>query len=142
MKKLLLSFAVFSIVACSNDEDSTPGIIGTWKMEKATVYLSSVKKTETYYLSGCDLKNTFEFKQNDVIITNYTSHGMECLPSGMLAKKYSYDSQTKKLVYEDDMNQSNIVSELTNANLVIENHIDVDKDGIDDIIKTHLVRVK
>lgn len=58
MKKLILAWALFSVISCGgSDEDQDPGnkasIIGKWSVEKAEIYKSSNQQILTSYSTDC-----------------------------------------------------------------------------------------
>lgn len=145
MKKLFLSLAVFSAIAsCSSDDDVAPEptIAGTWKIGKSITYQTSTEKTITQEPNGCSVLNTIDFREYEARLIRYAAKDNKCFEDFAVTMKYTYNPQTKKMKFEDDINISNTVIELTKMNMVIEERLDIDMDGVPDIIKTYLTRVK
>ncbi|MBV8326162.1 lipocalin family protein [Chryseobacterium sp.] len=146
MKKRYLSLAVFSVIAsCSNNNEPEPEpeIIGTWKHEKSTAYSSSLNETSTYVPTGCTTQDTYEFRQYDLITINHMITNTGCVPKASRITKYIYDPKTKKIMFNEEGTEQNaVVSVLNRINMVLEYHSDIDKDGIMDVSKSYLVRIK
>ncbi|SDJ67654.1 hypothetical protein [Chryseobacterium jejuense] len=144
MKKLFLSLAVFSaIVSCSDDDAAPePTIIGTWKIGKSITYQTSTNKTITQEPNGCSVLNTMDFGEVDARLVGYAAKDDKCVEDFAVTTKYTYNPQTKKMILKDNVNISSTVIQLTKTNMIIEERMNIDMDGIDDIVTTYLTRVK
>ncbi|SIT21163.1 Lipocalin-like domain-containing protein [Chryseobacterium ureilyticum] len=144
MKIFFLSLAIFSaIVSCSDDDVAPePTIVGTWRIGKSITYQTSTEKTITQEPNGCNVLNTIDFSEYEARLVRYAAKDNKCVEDFAVTMKYSYNPQTKKMKLEDDMNISNTVIELTKMNMVIEERLDIDMDGVPDIIKTYFTKVK
>lgn len=144
MKKKILSLAVFFTIASCSSDDSVPEpeVIGMWKIGKSITYQTSTEKTITQEPNGCSVLNTIDFSEYEAKLVRYAAKDNKCVEDFAVTMKYTYNPQTKKIKLEDNMNISNTVIELTKMNMVIEQRIDIDMDGVPDIIKTYLTKVK
>lgn len=147
MKKIFLPFAVLSIMACSsNDEESqtnNASIIGKWYIEKAEKYTSGNKKTEVNISSGCKKESTHEFTEKSIVSITFSPENNSCVQTDVVTRNYTYDPVSKKFWYEGEKDFAYTVSQLTQTNLVLEDHFeDIDGDGIKDVIKFYFKRIK
>lgn len=148
MKKLFLSLAVFSaIVSCSNNDDepqaNNASIIGKWYIDQAEKYTSGNKKTEVQVSSECEKKSTHEFREKDMTSITFAPENNNCVQTDVVTRNYTYDPVSKKFWYENDKDFPYIISQLTQTDMVLENHLDdVDGDGIKDVIKFYFKRIK
>nr|WP_315035187.1 lipocalin family protein [uncultured Chryseobacterium sp.] len=139
MKKLFLSFAVFSAIAsCSSDnnEEHRAPIEGTWKVSKAEIDVPSTGKITTIIPTGCEVENTLEFNGVHQLAINYKLKNDVCVPTTYTVK-YNYDKPSKVLYYNEDTGQySYKVTKLTREEMIIEN----DQYGFDDQGNTKVLR--
>lgn len=144
MKKLFLSLAAFSAIISCSDDDAAPEatLIGTWKIGKSITYQTSTNKTITQEPNGCSVLNTMEFGEADARLVGYTAKDDKCVEDFAVTTKYTYNPQTKKMILKDNVNISSTVIQLTKTNMIIEERMNIDMDGIDDIVTTYLTRVK
>ncbi|GAE66521.1 lipocalin family protein [Chryseobacterium indologenes] len=125
MKKLFLSFAVFSaIVSCSSDNDNDEqkaSIIGKWKVSKAEIITPGTNKTTIILPEGCEVENTLEFDGVNQIAMTYEQKNDACVPKAN-SLKYNYDKPSHVLYYnfENGGQYSYKVTTLTQTDLIIE----------------------
>ncbi|AZB08504.1 hypothetical protein EG344_06410 [Chryseobacterium sp. G0162] len=149
MKKLFLSLAAFStIVACSSSNDDEPrtnnaSIVGKWYINKAEKYTSANKQTEVHVFSECEKKGTHEFREKDMTSTTFAPENNNCVQTDVVTRRYTFDLESKKFWYDDDKDFPYTISQLTQTDMVFEDHLaDVDGDGIKDVIKFYFKRIK
>ncbi|SIT21170.1 hypothetical protein SAMN05421786_10966 [Chryseobacterium ureilyticum] len=66
-----------------------------------------------------------------------------CVQTDVVTRNYTYDPVSKKFWYEAEQDFSYIISQLTQTDMVFEDHLaDVDGDGIKDVIKFYFRRIK
>lgn len=147
MKRIFLSLAVFSmIVSCSSNDDESQtnkaSIIGKWYIAKAEQYTSGDKKTVTYNPSECEKKSTHEFKEKNMTSTTFAPENNNCVKTDVVTRNYTYDPMSKKFWYEDDKDFPYIIPQLTQTDMVLEDHLDdIDGDGIKDIKRWYFKRM-
>lgn len=136
--------AIFSAIVSCSDDDAVPEptIVGKWNIGKSITYQTSTEKTITQEPNGCSVLNTIDFSEYEAKLVRYAAKDNKCVEDFAVTMKYTYNPQTKKIKLEDNMNISNTVIELAKMNMVIEQRIDIDMDGVPDIIKTYLTKVK
>lgn len=148
MKKIFLSFFVFSvIVSCSSKDDETQAnnasIVGKWYIDKAEKYTSGNKQTEVQVFSECEKKSTHEFREKDMTSITFAPENNNCVQTDVVTRNYTYDPVSKKFWYEAEQDFSYSISQLTQTDMVFEDHLaDVDGDGIKDVIKFYFRRIK
>ncbi|SDJ67609.1 lipocalin family protein [Chryseobacterium jejuense] len=148
MKKLFLLLVVFSaIVSCSSNDDepqtNNASIIGKWYIDKAEKYTSGNKKTEVKAFSECEKKGTHEFREKDMTSTTFAPENNNCVQTDVVTRNYTYDPTSKKFWYENEKDFPYIISQLTQTDMILENHLDdVDGDGIKDVVKFYFKRIK
>ncbi|MBS1549990.1 MAG: lipocalin family protein [Bacteroidetes bacterium] len=127
MKKLfiLLAIAGIGLNSCSKEEiteEYTPLIAGKWKMSKIAV----ISGKDGHVLSsttveGCDLNNTFEFKNDNTFVFTYYGGG-NCESSSTEDGSYDYVNSTSinklyiKFTGDTEVDES-IVQKLTELEL-------------------------
>ncbi|PWN63639.1 hypothetical protein C1631_021960 [Chryseobacterium phosphatilyticum] len=147
MKKLFLSFAVFSAIAsCSNDNDHNEqreSIEGNWKVQKAEIFVQGTNKTTIFLPQGCEAENTLEFDGINQVAVNYELKNNVCSPKAN-SIQYNYDKSSRVIYYNTENGQySYKITLLTKTDMVIEN----DKYGVDDngntkIFKRYYKKIK
>lgn len=147
MKKLFLPFAILSIVACSSNDDepqaNNASIVGKWSIDKAEQYTSGNKKTVVHTPSECEKKSTHEFGAKNMTSTTFAPENDKCVQTDVVTRNYTYDPVSKKFWYENDKDFPYIVSQLTETDMVFEDHLeDVDGDGIKDVKTWYFKRIK
>ncbi|MBP2619280.1 lipocalin family protein [Chryseobacterium jejuense] len=144
MKKIFLVLAAFSAIASCSSDDSTPepNVIGMWKIGKSITYQTSTQENITNEPKGCSVMNTIDFTESDARVVGYAANDNKCIEDHIVTMKYTYNPKTKQMIFYDDMNIPYTVTELTKTNMIIEGKMNVDMDGVVDIIKTYFTRVK
>lgn len=148
MKKIFLMFAAFSaMVSCSSNDDeaqtNNASIIGKWYIDKAEKYTSGNKKTEVKVFSECEKKGTHEFREKDMTSTTFAPENNNCVQTDIVTRTYTFDPVSKKFWYEDEKDFPYTISQLTQTDMVLEDHLeDIDGDGIKDVIKFYFKRIK
>lgn len=141
MKKISLSLALFSIVAC-NDSDELPSIIGKWKITKVEFYNSSYHETNTIIFTGCQAESTEEYKKTDITTIVYGMKNDICLPLQTWTKNYIYDKVGQKYWYEGEEHYPFTILQLTDKNMITEDHsVDFDNNGVKDVVIRYFVKV-
>lgn len=151
MKHLILfSVAALSLTACRNDDDNSstePSIVGTWKLSKGNVYDGKTNKlieTDTY--DECESKSNTTLSADGKSITqDYELDTNNQCVYETISGTYSYNAATKKLVSTiNGEKDESTVRNLTSTELEVDNseRIDINGDGVQDIITVVFTRVK
>ncbi|ATN04227.1 hypothetical protein CRN76_01725 [Chryseobacterium indologenes] len=140
MKKIFLSSAILSILACSSSNDEVQPVqasmIGKWKLNKVEVYNSKSNQTVTHVTTGCDKESIHEFKEKEMTSTTFAPENGSCVKTDVVTRKYTYDPVTRKFWYEEEKDYFYIVSQLSQADMIFEDTIqDFDGDGVNDRAK-------
>lgn len=148
MKKHLLLFAFSALAFTSCEDDDVQGyeldmLKGEWKTVKTEVISGADNKTviNTMIPSGCETKNTVEFRTDYYLSYNaFTGVGANC-NSTKTEGTYSYDSEKKVLVtkFDNDNERPYQVIILSNSELktmTMSDNIDQDGDLVIDYTYT------
>ena len=143
MKKLLFLAlsAGFVFSSCSNDDDDTPSIIGTWRPSQTiTVSGKTGNVIDTEDASTCYKKSTFEFKSNgSLVAVIYEDNGFgACSNIGTDTISYSYNYDKKRIIIDDE--EQEVIRHTDNKIQIVTEYDDVDGDNIDDKIITVLTK--
>lgn len=142
MKKILILAVVagFAITSCKNDDEETPPIVGTWKINKST-YKYGDGTSDTEIPDACESKSNFTFKEDGVLINDeyYISGSSTCTPDYSTGS-YSYNENEKNLYLNfDGSTETFKVITLNNSELVLAGEKDdYDGDGTDDDFTLYL----
>ncbi len=148
MKRIILSFVLFSIVSCNgNDEDQEIGnkasIIGEWYIEKAEIYRSLNQQIQTSFSTDCEKKSTYEFTSSHLLSIIYAQNNNTCVKTDAGTKKYTFDKGNGKFWFENEENYPYFVTKLTATDMVIEDRSqDFDGDGTKDVLRRFYKRIK
>lgn len=141
MKKILLTAiaAGFAFTSCKSDDDDTPLIVGTWKINKTVInYADGTAETENP--DACEAKTEVIFREDHSVTSNeFFNNGSSCL-SDSNSGNYSYNQSAHKLTItlSGDTSDFNVLS-LNSSELVIRGQDDdYDGDGLDDQYILHL----
>lgn len=141
MKKLILAWALFSVISCGgSDEDQDLGnkasIIGKWSVEKAEIYKSSNQQILTSYSTDCQKTGTYEFTPSHLISISYADNNNTCVKTDVSTRKYTFDEGDGKFWFENEEKYPSFITKLTASDLVIEDRMqDFDGDGTKDVLR-------
>ena len=75
--------------------------------------------------------------------TTFAPENNNCVQTDVITRRYTFDLVSKKFWYDDDKDFPYTISQLTQTDMVFEDHLaDVDGDGIKDVIKFYFKRIK
>ena len=118
MKIILLAIITTSLAfSCGNDDDSSSSnsIIGTWQ------WVSSIEDGENDPLTECDLLNTIEFTDTQLIsVSNESDNGSAPCTSETSTFTYTIEDNTLSLTVGDEITILGIVT-LNSTTLVLRN---------------------
>lgn len=140
MKKqlLLFTFSALALTSCSDDDIQgyeMDMMKGEWKTSKIEVISGKDDKTviSTQTPTGCATKNTTEYRTDYFAsYSEYGGLGTDCQLTSKIEGKYSYDTETKRLVtnYVNDGAREYEVVILTSSEMRLKQLFgNVDQDG-------------
>lgn len=136
---MLAVVAGFAVTSCKNDDEETPLIVGTWKLNKTVInYANGTSNIETP--NSCEAKTEIIFNADNSLISNeYYNSGSSCVLDDATGN-YSYNQSASKvsITLDGTTDDFNILS-LTTSELVIRGQDDdYDGDGNNDQFIVHL----
>jgi hypothetical protein len=101
MKKIILSFILFSLIGCSNNDEEVQtnnevSIIGKWYIEKAQAYTSANQQAQTIVSTDCQKKSTHEFKQGNMTSVTFAATNNTCVQTDTVTRNYTFDKPNMK----------------------------------------------
>ncbi|MBK1895171.1 lipocalin-like domain-containing protein [Chryseobacterium paridis] len=149
MKRIFLSTALLSILACGSDNEvldiidpNAGSIRGKWYIGKSEVYTSKDQQTKTSFPTECQKKSTHEFKQTNMTSTTFAPQGNSCVQTDVVTRNYTLEKSTMKFWYEGEQDYPYFITKLTQAEMIMEDRTqDVDGDGTNDIIRRFFARI-
>ena len=121
LKYIPLFFITVILISCKDDEQltnpsiETESLIGLWKFER------EFYDDEEATLDDCELKSTFEFKNdNTVIMIDYDFYNNVCSRNSDTAEWKEVDSNTLQMTFYDEDNPTTVES-IIDVTYLIEN---------------------
>lgn len=147
MKKLIVSFILYSVISCHGTEEdqnisNKASIIGKWSIEKAEIYRSVNQQTQTSLSTDCLKMSTYEFTSSHLLSISFAQNNNTCEKTDAVARKYTFDKGNGKFWFEGEENNPYFVTQLSQTDMVMEDRTqDFDGDGSKDILRRFYKRI-